>query len=92
MFSIADPSDLFAQYFTKSQYYLNLLPSQLKLELVENIFSLMFTSLNDMAPDSPLPDDCSMEEVKEDQSMNVSRPESLDINIDKGEFVTPIFQ
>ncbi|XP_072283613.1 zinc finger FYVE domain-containing protein 26 isoform X2 [Pyxicephalus adspersus] len=77
-----DTSGLFVQYFTKCHYYLCLLPPHLKLELVENIFSLMFASLNDLVPDTRLFDHCFMEEISEDPDINFDSPGSLDI--DKG--------
>ncbi|XP_040188463.1 zinc finger FYVE domain-containing protein 26 isoform X1 [Rana temporaria] len=87
---VSDPIGLFLQYFTKCGYYLCLLPPRLKLELVENIFSLMFASLNDLAPETPLVDVCSMEEIKKDTGVNVGRPGNLDINIDtEGLVISP---
>lgn len=89
-FSVSDPIGLFLQYFTKCGYYLCLLPPRLKLELVENIFSLMFASLNDLAPETPLVDVCSMEEIKKDTGVHVGRPGNLDINIDtEGLVISP---
>ncbi|KAM5130049.1 zinc finger FYVE domain-containing protein 26 [Mantella aurantiaca] len=79
---VAGSSGLFVKYFTKCQYYLCLLPPRLKLELVENIFSLLFASLNDIAPEISLFDDCPIEEVK-DLGMNSGKPGNLDSHIDK---------
>lgn len=54
--------------------------------------SLMFASLNDLAPETPLVDGCPMQEIKKDTGVNVGRPGSLDINIDmEGLVITPFF-
>ncbi|XP_053330855.1 zinc finger FYVE domain-containing protein 26 [Spea bombifrons] len=47
-FSHPGSSDVFAQYLTKCQYYLDKLPPPLRLEILENVFSLMFISINDL--------------------------------------------
>ncbi|XP_073408366.1 zinc finger FYVE domain-containing protein 26 isoform X2 [Dendrobates tinctorius] len=77
--------DLFSQYFTKCQYYLYLLPSPLKLELLENLFSLMFTSAADLSSEPPLPDSCAVEGGDQDLEMKVGRLGSLDSSSEKGE-------
>ncbi|XP_068109450.1 zinc finger FYVE domain-containing protein 26 isoform X2 [Hyperolius riggenbachi] len=80
-----DFSGLFMQYFTKCQYYLSLLPFPLRLELLENIFSLMFASLNDLA--TPLLNESSSEQTERDPNKSAGRLGSLDSSIDKGQLM-----
>ncbi|XP_077113084.1 zinc finger FYVE domain-containing protein 26 isoform X2 [Ranitomeya variabilis] len=85
--------DLFSQYFTKCQYYLYPLPLPQKLELLENFFSLMFTSAADLYSEPSLPDSCAVEEGEEDLEMKVGCIGSLDSGSEKGEpalIVSPI--
>ncbi|XP_073493543.1 zinc finger FYVE domain-containing protein 26 isoform X2 [Phyllobates terribilis] len=74
--------DLFFQYFTKCRYYLCSLPSPLKLELLENMFSLIFTSTVDLCSELPLPDSHAVEAGEEDLELKVGR---LDSRTEKGE-------
>ncbi|XP_063804247.1 zinc finger FYVE domain-containing protein 26 [Pseudophryne corroboree] len=78
-----DYSNLFVQYITKCQYYLCLLPSPLRLELLENIFSLLFVSLSELNSAPPLPEGYPMEDGDEDLHLKVGRQRSLDSSIDK---------
>ncbi|CAH2327773.1 zinc finger FYVE domain-containing 26 isoform X2 [Pelobates cultripes] len=73
-----DDSVLFEHYLTKCQYYLQLLPAHLKLELLENIFSLFFVSLNDLNTSSSQFDDCAMEQNEDCVHLNIERPINLD--------------
>ncbi|XP_056403074.1 zinc finger FYVE domain-containing protein 26 [Hyla sarda] len=77
--------NLFVQYLTKCQYYLYPLPLPLKLELLENIFSLMFISVADLGSEPPLPEGYAVEEAEEDLELKVGRLGSLDSSTEKGE-------
>ncbi|KAG9480868.1 hypothetical protein GDO78_010245 [Eleutherodactylus coqui] len=79
-----EDSNLFLQYLTKCQYYLYPLPLPLKLELLENIFSLMFTSVADLNSEPPLPEG-NAAEAEEHLELKVGRPSSLDIRIERSE-------
>ncbi|KAM9294446.1 zinc finger FYVE domain-containing protein 26 [Gastrophryne carolinensis] len=79
-------SGIFLQYLTKCQYYLGLLPTRLKLELLENLFSLLFVSLSDLTPKTPV-SDCTMEVAAEDLNSSVGKSGSLDSSIDRQSFV-----
>uniref|UniRef100_A0ABM5FA00 Zinc finger FYVE domain-containing protein 26 n=1 Tax=Pogona vitticeps TaxID=103695 RepID=A0ABM5FA00_9SAUR len=46
-----DCEDLFAQYLAKCQHFLRTVPVPLRLELLENIFSLLFVSYSDLYDD-----------------------------------------
>ncbi|XP_075700633.1 zinc finger FYVE domain-containing protein 26 isoform X2 [Rhinoderma darwinii] len=81
--------NLFVQYLSKCQYYLCSLPLPLKLELLENIFSLMFISVADLRSDPPLPEGCAMEEGDEDVELKLGRLGSMDCSTERGES-TPI--
>ncbi|KAM4690950.1 zinc finger FYVE domain-containing protein 26 [Rhinophrynus dorsalis] len=82
--SFHDHSSLFVQYFTKCQYYLRLLPAPMRLELLENIFSLMFVSLSDLNTQPLQHEDYPMEEDEEYSNLKVDNNESLDSSLDKG--------
>ncbi|KAM4663559.1 zinc finger FYVE domain-containing protein 26 [Discoglossus pictus] len=81
----ADHASLFVQYFTKCQYYLHLLPAPLRLELIENIFSLMFVSLSDLNTEPSQPEDYAMDEDEEEYYMKGDRLTSLNSSLEKGE-------
>ncbi|XP_040267483.1 zinc finger FYVE domain-containing protein 26 isoform X2 [Bufo bufo] len=81
----SESPNLFVQYLTKCQYYLYPLPLPLKLELLENIFSLMFTSLADLNSESPLPEGSAGNEGEEDSEVKVGRLSSLDSSTEKVE-------
>lgn len=77
--------NLFVQYFTKCQHYLYPLPLPLKLELLENIFSLMFTSAADLRSEAPPPEGYAVEEAEEDLELKVGRLGSQDGSAERGE-------
>ncbi|XP_075048563.1 zinc finger FYVE domain-containing protein 26 isoform X2 [Mixophyes fleayi] len=87
-----DYSNLFVQYITKCQYCLSLLPFSMRLEILENIFSLLFVSLTELSTEPPLPEDYAMGEVDEDLDLEVGRLGSLGNSLDQGEslFISPI--
>ncbi|XP_071600514.1 zinc finger FYVE domain-containing protein 26 isoform X3 [Heliangelus exortis] len=54
----ADCSSVFPQYLVKCQQFLRSIPAPLRLEVLENIFSLLFVSYNDLhTVETPLPED-----------------------------------
>ncbi|XP_001378438.2 zinc finger FYVE domain-containing protein 26 isoform X1 [Monodelphis domestica] len=50
-------SDLFSIYLAKCQHYLRSIPNSLRLELLENIFSLLLITSSDLHSDPTLPED-----------------------------------
>ncbi|MEE6492067.1 hypothetical protein FKM82_016465 [Ascaphus truei] len=81
--SCQDYSNLFVQYFTKCQYYLRLLPAPLRLELLENIFSLMFVSLSDLCMEPSQLEHYAMEENGEGFYLKGDGFRSLNNSLDK---------
>ncbi|NWZ36058.1 ZFY26 protein, partial [Brachypodius atriceps] len=55
-------SSVFSQYIVKCQQFLRSLPVPLRLEVLENIFSLFFVSYNDLYTETPLPEDYAEDE------------------------------
>ncbi|XP_008568543.1 PREDICTED: zinc finger FYVE domain-containing protein 26 [Galeopterus variegatus] len=57
--SLSSPgaSDLFSTYLARCQQYLRSIPDSLCLELLENIFSLLFITSADLHPEPHLPED-----------------------------------
>uniref|UniRef100_A0A8C3YB14 Zinc finger FYVE domain-containing protein 26 n=1 Tax=Catharus ustulatus TaxID=91951 RepID=A0A8C3YB14_CATUS len=53
---------LFSQYIVKCQQFLRSVPIPLRLEVLENIFSLLFVSYNDLYTETPLPEDYAEDE------------------------------
>ncbi|XP_006113462.3 zinc finger FYVE domain-containing protein 26 isoform X3 [Pelodiscus sinensis] len=53
---------IFLQYLAKCQQFLRSVPAPLHLELLENIFSLLFVSYNDLSTETPLPEDYADED------------------------------
>ncbi|KAM8921326.1 LOW QUALITY PROTEIN: zinc finger FYVE domain-containing protein 26 [Pelodytes ibericus] len=81
-FLTQDASNLFTHYLTKCQHYLQLLPAPLKLELLENIFSLLFVSLTDLKTESSQPEGCAVATDKDELGQKVDRPGSLDSSLE----------
>ncbi|XP_068933883.1 zinc finger FYVE domain-containing protein 26 isoform X2 [Petaurus breviceps papuanus] len=50
-------SNLFSTYLAKCQHYLCSIPNSLRLELLENIFSLLLITFSDLRPEPALPED-----------------------------------
>ncbi|XP_072485614.1 zinc finger FYVE domain-containing protein 26 isoform X1 [Notamacropus eugenii] len=50
-------SNLFSTYLAKCQHYLCSIPNSLRLELLENIFSLLLITSSDLHPEPVLPED-----------------------------------
>ncbi|XP_074146561.1 zinc finger FYVE domain-containing protein 26 isoform X3 [Sminthopsis crassicaudata] len=55
-------SNLFSTYLAKCQHYLCSVPNFLRLELLENIFSLLLITSSDLHPDPVLPEDYAEED------------------------------
>uniref|UniRef100_A0A8C3SC98 Zinc finger FYVE domain-containing protein 26 n=1 Tax=Chelydra serpentina TaxID=8475 RepID=A0A8C3SC98_CHESE len=56
------PPSIFPQYLAKCQQFLRSVPAPLHLELLENIFSLLFVSYSDLYTETPLPEDYAEED------------------------------
>lgn len=80
-----DYSSLVKQYLTKCQHYLRLIPAPLCLEVLENIFSLLFISYNDLCTEFSLPEDYAFDEDYEDQDKRSDGLKSLDSSADKAD-------
>ncbi|NXF08060.1 ZFY26 protein, partial [Smithornis capensis] len=61
-FNYTDCSSVFLQYTVKCQQFLRSLPAPLRLEVLENIFSLLFVSYSDLYTEAPLPEDYAEDE------------------------------
>uniref|UniRef100_A0A8C3SBW4 Zinc finger FYVE domain-containing protein 26 n=1 Tax=Chelydra serpentina TaxID=8475 RepID=A0A8C3SBW4_CHESE len=55
-------ASIFPQYLAKCQQFLRSVPAPLHLELLENIFSLLFVSYSDLYTETPLPEDYAEED------------------------------
>lgn len=62
VFNCTDCSSVFPQYIVKCQQFLRSVPIPLRLEVLENIFSLLFVSYNDLYTETPLPEDYAEDE------------------------------
>ncbi|NWU08954.1 ZFY26 protein, partial [Cephalopterus ornatus] len=60
--SVAYCSSVFPQYILKCQQFLRSLPAPLRLEVLENIFSLLFVSYSDLYTETVLPEDYAEDE------------------------------
>uniref|UniRef100_A0A670I241 Zinc finger FYVE domain-containing protein 26 n=1 Tax=Podarcis muralis TaxID=64176 RepID=A0A670I241_PODMU len=70
-----DYAGLFVQYLAKCQQFLRTVPVPLRLELLENIFSLLFVSYSDLCSDDPHEEDNTEESVLEKKNCAVRRLE-----------------
>ncbi|KAM9554771.1 zinc finger FYVE domain-containing protein 26 isoform 3-T3 [Guaruba guarouba] len=70
--SFSDCSSVFPQYLVKCQQFLRSLPAPLRLEVLENIFSLLFVSYSDLHTDTLLPEDYAEDDDIEKKSTTVS--------------------
>ncbi|KAM4666763.1 zinc finger FYVE domain-containing protein 26 isoform 6-T6 [Amazona ochrocephala] len=68
----ADCSSVFPQYLAKCQQFLRSVPASLRLEVLENIFSLLFVSYSDLHTDTLLPEDYAEDDDIEKKSTTVS--------------------
>uniref|UniRef100_A0A8D2LXZ9 Zinc finger FYVE domain-containing protein 26 n=1 Tax=Varanus komodoensis TaxID=61221 RepID=A0A8D2LXZ9_VARKO len=64
--------NLFAQYLAKCQHYLRTVPVPLRLELLENIFSLLFVSYSDLCSTDPQEEE-NTEDAGSEKSGRVAR-------------------
>uniref|UniRef100_A0A672V8Q9 Zinc finger FYVE domain-containing protein 26 n=1 Tax=Strigops habroptila TaxID=2489341 RepID=A0A672V8Q9_STRHB len=63
---------LFPQYLAKCQQFLRSVPAPLRLEVLENIFSLLFVSYSDLHTEALLPEDYAEDEDLDKKSTTVS--------------------
>ncbi|XP_030071386.1 zinc finger FYVE domain-containing protein 26 isoform X2 [Microcaecilia unicolor] len=78
-----DYSSLFKHYLAKCQHFLHMIPIWLHLELLENIFSLLFISFGDLCAETTHPEDYAMEEDENDLEKKSDGVKSLDSSIDR---------
>ncbi|KAM4778676.1 zinc finger FYVE domain-containing protein 26 isoform 8-T8 [Cyanocitta cristata] len=67
-----DCSSVFPQYIVKCQQFLRSVPVPLRLEVLENIFSLLFVSYSDLYTETPLPEDYAEDEDLDKKSAPLS--------------------
>ncbi|NWT83698.1 ZFY26 protein, partial [Lanius ludovicianus] len=60
--SVMHCSSVFSQYIVKCQQFLRSVPAPLRLEVLENIFSLLFVSYSDLYTETPLLEDYAEDE------------------------------
>ncbi|NXT60116.1 ZFY26 protein, partial [Chaetops frenatus] len=65
-------SSVFPQYIVKCQQFLRSVPIPLRLEVLENIFSLLFVSYNDLYTETSLPEDYAEDEDLDKKSATLS--------------------
>ncbi|NXD22528.1 ZFY26 protein, partial [Spelaeornis formosus] len=70
--SVTYCSSVFPQYIVKCQQFLRSVPIPLRLEVLENIFSLLFVSYNDLCTETSLPEDYAEDEDREKKSPPLS--------------------
>ncbi|XP_065610514.1 zinc finger FYVE domain-containing protein 26 isoform X4 [Cyrtonyx montezumae] len=68
----ADCSPVFSQYLVKCHQFLRSVPVPLRLEVLENIFSLLFVSYSDLHSENLLPEDYAEEDDLDKKSSAVS--------------------
>uniref|UniRef100_A0A8C2U4Q6 Zinc finger FYVE domain-containing protein 26 n=1 Tax=Coturnix japonica TaxID=93934 RepID=A0A8C2U4Q6_COTJA len=68
----ADCSPVFSQYLVKCHQFLRSIPVPLRLEVLENIFSLLFVSYSDLHSDNLLPEDYAEDDDLDKKSSAVS--------------------
>ncbi|NXW55383.1 ZFY26 protein, partial [Eurystomus gularis] len=70
--SVAYCSSVFSQYLGKCQQFLRSVPVPLRLEVLENIFSLLFVSYSDLHTETPLPEDYAEDDDLDKKSTTVN--------------------
>ncbi|NXK03633.1 ZFY26 protein, partial [Herpetotheres cachinnans] len=70
--SVAYCSSVFPQYLVKCQQFLRSIPVPLRLEVLENIFSLLFVSYSDLHTETLLPEDYAEDDDLDKKSTTVS--------------------
>ncbi|OXB72307.1 UNVERIFIED_CONTAM: hypothetical protein H355_014227 [Colinus virginianus] len=68
----ADCSPVFSQYLVKCHQFLRSVPVPLRLEVLENIFSLLFVSYSDLHSENVLPEDYAEDDDLDKKSSAVS--------------------
>ncbi|NWV21876.1 ZFY26 protein, partial [Origma solitaria] len=74
--SIMYCSSVFRQSIVKCQQFLRSVPIPLRLEVLENIFSLLFVSYSDLYSETPLPEDYAEDEDLEIKTATLSVEDS----------------
>ncbi|NXA44441.1 ZFY26 protein, partial [Nothocercus julius] len=72
VFTYTDCSSVFRQYLMKCQQFLRSIPAPLRLELLENIFSLLFVSYSDLHTENLQPEDYAEDDDLDKKSSTVS--------------------
>ncbi|NXE87969.1 ZFY26 protein, partial [Menura novaehollandiae] len=70
--SVTYCSSVFPQYIVKCQQFLRSVPAPLRLEVLENIFSLLFVSYSDLYTETPVPEDYAEDEDLDKKSTTLS--------------------
>ncbi|NXG01733.1 ZFY26 protein, partial [Sakesphorus luctuosus] len=70
--SVTYCSSLFPQYIEKCQQFLRSVPAPLRLEVLENIFSLLFVSYSDLYTETLLPEDYAEDEDLDKKNSTLS--------------------
>ncbi|NXM72475.1 ZFY26 protein, partial [Serilophus lunatus] len=70
--SVAYYSSVFLRYIVKCQQFLRSVPAPLRLEVLENIFSLLFVSYSDLYTETLLPEDYAEDEDLDKKSTTMS--------------------
>ncbi|NXG76530.1 ZFY26 protein, partial [Baryphthengus martii] len=70
--SVTYCSSVFPQYLVKCQKFLRSVPAPLRLEVLENIFSLLFVSYSDLHTETLLPEDYAEDDDIDKKSPTVS--------------------
>ncbi|XP_062434046.1 zinc finger FYVE domain-containing protein 26 [Rhea pennata] len=70
--AFSDCSSVFPQYLVKCQQFLRSVPAPLRLELLENIFSLLFVSYSDLHTEILQPEDYAEDDDLDKKSSTVS--------------------
>ncbi|KFV78228.1 Zinc finger FYVE domain-containing protein 26, partial [Struthio camelus australis] len=74
--AFSDCSSVFPQYLVKCQQFLRSVPAPLRLELLENIFSLLFVSCSDLHTETLQPEDYVEDDDLDKKSCAVSVEDS----------------
>lgn len=72
VFNFTDFSPVFTQYLVKCEQFLRSIPAPLRLEILENIFSLLFVSYSDLHTETLLPEDYAEDDDLDKKSTTVS--------------------
>lgn len=72
VFTCTDCSSVFPQYLAKCHQFLKSVPAPLRLEVLENIFSLLFVSYSDLHSENFLPEDYAEDDDLDKKSSTVS--------------------